>query len=61
MSYKLQATLFVDADTGWCIALAGLNLLTEKGIYQYRPEEIQPKKAIWTHFLKVLRSKNNYA
>ena len=45
VGYELQASLLVDADTGDPIAPAGLNLLTDKGIYQCRSQEIQPKQS----------------
>lgn len=45
VGYELQASLLIDADTGEPIAPAGLNLLTDKGIYQCRSEDIQPKQS----------------
>ncbi len=45
VGYELQASLLVDADTGEAIAPAGLSLLTEKGIYQCRSQDIQPKQS----------------
>lgn len=44
VGFELQASLLVDADTVELIAPAGLNLLTEKGIYQCRSQDIQPKQ-----------------
>ena len=40
VGYELQASLLVDADKGEPIAPAGLNLLTEKGIYQCRTQDV---------------------
>ena len=45
VGYELQASRLVDADTGEPIAPAGLNLLTDKGIYQCRSQDIQPKQS----------------